>query len=245
MRFRAKIVDISCIQRLTRVFSTLSRMAKMCVLRLTPSKLFFIFAETAGTSGGVSMWCELTQANIFDEYRIEGVDETNNIYLEMPSLSSHTRSVVHDVPVGVVPQRNWGEYSEPNMPDFDVSIFMPQMKTVRNVVERMKNLSNYMTISANLKGSMTLGVETDLVTVATHFQHLDNPVLEGEDNSQTQDKEEMAQARVEIKKILTFLQSQQVSPDRVICNIVDSRAVQFFLIHDDLSLQYIIPAISR
>ncbi|XP_031561575.1 checkpoint protein HUS1-like [Actinia tenebrosa] len=281
MRFRAKIIDISCIQRLTRVLATLSRMAKTCVLRLTPTKLYFIFSETAGTSGGVSMWCELTQGNIFDEYRIEGVDESNNIYLELvpenlsramrsagsaqavkikltkkhtpcftfeitlPSLSTHTRSVVHDVPVSVVPQRNWEEYSEPNMPDFDVSIYMPPMKTVRNVVERMKNLSNYMTIAANVKGSMTLGVETDLVTIATHFKHLDNPVWEGEENLQTQDKEEMAQARIEIKKMATFLQGEQFGPNKVICNIIDSRAIQFFLVHDDLSLQYIIPAVSR
>jgi len=40
------------------VFATLSRMAKLCILRLTPDKLFFIFSETAG---GVSIWCELSQ----------------------------------------------------------------------------------------------------------------------------------------------------------------------------------------
>ena len=37
-----------------------------------------------------------------------------------PSLTSHTRSVVHDVPVGVIPERNWEDYEEPAMPDFDV-----------------------------------------------------------------------------------------------------------------------------
>ena len=44
------------------------------------------------------------------------------IVIFQPSLTSHTRSVVHDVPVGVIPQRNWEEYEEPAMPDFDVSI---------------------------------------------------------------------------------------------------------------------------
>jgi len=132
-------------------------MAKTCALRMTPTKLYFILADNA-TVGGVSIWCELTQSNFFDEYRIEGKDETNNIYLELvpenlaramksagsaqavkikltkkhtpcltfevtlPSLTSHTRSVVHDVPVGVIPQRNWDDYEEPVMPDFDVSV---------------------------------------------------------------------------------------------------------------------------
>ena len=44
------------------------------------------------------------------------------ILVFQPSLTSHTRSVVHDVPVGVIPQRNWDDYEEPAMPDFDVSV---------------------------------------------------------------------------------------------------------------------------
>lgn len=46
------------------VFSTLARMAKLCVLRLTPSLLCFIFAETAGSCGGVSIWSELSQVRM-------------------------------------------------------------------------------------------------------------------------------------------------------------------------------------
>ena len=36
-----------------------------------------------GPAGGGNIWCELTQSNIFDEYRIEGKDERNEIYLEI------------------------------------------------------------------------------------------------------------------------------------------------------------------
>ncbi|XP_073237036.1 checkpoint protein HUS1-like [Porites lutea] len=280
MRFRAKIVDINCIQHFTRVLGTISRMAKMCALRLTPTKLYFILTDNAAV-GGVSIWCELTQSNFFDEYRIEGKDETNNIYLELmpenltramksaasaqavkiklakkhtpcltfeitlPSLTSHTRSVIHDVPVGVIPQRNWEEYEEPAMPDFDVSIYMPSMKVVKNVTERMKNLSNFLILSANQNGYMTLGIETDSVTVKTHFKHLDTPTWEG-DSSQhhNRDPDKMAEARVDIKKLATFLHGQQVNPSKVICNIVHGKAVQFLLLHEDLSLQYLIPAVS-
>ena len=32
------------------------------------------------------------------------------------------RSVVHDIPVAVVPERLWPDYQEPDMPDIDVSI---------------------------------------------------------------------------------------------------------------------------
>ncbi|KAJ7384136.1 DNA damage checkpoint control protein [Desmophyllum pertusum] len=281
MRFRAKIVDINCIQHFTRVLGTISRMAKMCALRMTPTKLYFILADNAAV-GGVSIWCELTQSNFFDEYRIEGKDETNNIYLELapdnlaramksagnaqavkikltkkhtpcltfeitlPSLTSHTRSVVHDVPVGVIPQRNWEEYEEPAMPDFDVSIYMPSLKVVKNVIERMKNLSSFLILAANQNGDMTLGIDTDLAAVTTHFKHLDMPTWEGDNSSQNhnRDPDKMAEARVDVKKLATFLHGQQVNPSRVICNIMHGKAVQFLLLHEDISLQYVIPAVS-
>ena len=52
------------------------------------------------------------------------VDWVLNLCLKFfgqPSLTSHTRSVVHDVPVGVIPERDWEDYKEPAMPEFDVS----------------------------------------------------------------------------------------------------------------------------
>ena len=33
--------------------------------------------------GGANLWCEIIQENLFDEYRIEGKDERNEIYLEV------------------------------------------------------------------------------------------------------------------------------------------------------------------
>lgn len=274
------MVDINSIQHFTRVLGTVSHMAKTCALRMTPTKLYFILADNAAL-GGVSIWCELIQSNFFEEYRIEGKEESNNIYLELipenlmramksassaqavkikltkkhapcltfeitlPSLTSHTRSVVHDVPVGVIPERDWEDYKEPAMPEFDVSIYMPSLTVVKNVIERMKNLSNFLILAANQNGYMTLGIDTDLASVTTHFKNLDTPTW-GDTSSQqrNRDPDKMAEARVDVKKLATFLHSQQVSPNRVICNIVHGKAVQFLLLNEDLSLQYVIPAVS-
>lgn len=38
------------------------------------------------------------------------------------TLTGAHRSVTHDVPVTVVPERLWTDYQEPTMPDIDVSI---------------------------------------------------------------------------------------------------------------------------
>jgi len=53
---------------------------------------------------------------------------------------------------------------------------MPALKVLRNIVDRMKNLSNFVQVCANNAGELKLCVETDLVTVSTYFHDLDRPV---------------------------------------------------------------------
>ena len=73
--------------------TTLSRSVKTCVLRLSTTKVCFILSERVPV-GGANLWCEILQQNLFDEYRIEGKDERNEIYLEvvMEQLSRALKS---------------------------------------------------------------------------------------------------------------------------------------------------------
>ncbi|XP_051538548.1 checkpoint protein HUS1-like [Myxocyprinus asiaticus] len=282
MKFRAKIVDLGCLNHFTRVVNTVSKLSKMCVLRLTCDHLDFVLSGKVAT-GGVSMWCELLQVNFFDGYQLEGLSaDANEIFLEvapdnlfralktaqnaksvkikltkkncpcltlaaeLPSLSSISRVVTHDIPVDVIPRRLWHEFREPQMPDFDVSIYLPPLKTMKSVVDRMKNLSNYLVLEANLNGEMNLKIETDLVSVTTHFKALGNPPWgdDGSQNaSQSRDTELVAEARVDIRKLQQFLTGQQVNPSRAMCNIVHKRILHLIFLHEDVSLQYFIPAV--
>uniref|UniRef100_H2YEP2 Checkpoint protein n=1 Tax=Ciona savignyi TaxID=51511 RepID=H2YEP2_CIOSA len=284
MRFRAKVVNIDCIHHFTNVVNTIGKLLKKCSVRLTTEKIYFILPDQV-TNGGVSMWCQLKQANFFDEYQMDGVNaENNEIYLELvaenlcralktannakslkikltkkqspcltveielPSLSSSSRTVLHDIPVQVIPRRLWDEYQEPMMPEFHVSLCMPPLKTIKNIAERLKNLSTYLTISGNQDGDFALRVETDLVTATTRFRDLEIPPFDPDMDSQAPSKlwqpEEMASARIDVRKFLQFLAGQQINPYKVICNIVHQTAVHFFLVHDDISLQYFIPVVS-
>ncbi|XP_027026052.1 checkpoint protein HUS1 isoform X3 [Tachysurus fulvidraco] len=163
---------------------------------------------------------------------------------ELPSLSSISRIVTHDIPVDVIPRRLWHDFKEPSMPDFDVSIYLPPLKTMKSVVDRMKNLSNYLVVEANLSGEMNLKIETDLVSVTTHFKDLGNPPWgASQSQSQSRDVEAMAHARVDIRKLQQFLMGQQVNPTKSMCNIVDKRIIHLILLQEDVSLQYFIPAV--
>ncbi|KAM8823325.1 checkpoint protein HUS1 [Spinachia spinachia] len=285
MKFRGKIVDVACLHHFTRVVTTIWKLTKVCVLRLTADHLFFVLSGKVA-HGGVGLWCELPQANFFDEYQMEGVSSEDNeiclevmpenlsralktvqsartvkikltrkhcpcltVTAELPSMSSLSRVVTHDVPVDVVPRRLWHEFKEPGMPDFHVSIYLPPLKTMKNVVDRMKNLSNFLVMEANRSGEMNLKIETDLVSVTTHFRDLGNPPW-GDDASQdggpspSRDPEAMVQARVDIRKLQQFLVGQQVNPSKAMCNIVQDRVVHLILLHEDVSLQYFVPAVA-
>ncbi|XP_072174015.1 checkpoint protein HUS1-like [Diadema setosum] len=167
-----------------------------------------------------------------------------SLEVELPSRTGHSRVITHDVPVTVIPRRLWSEYKEPKLPDFDVTICMPPLKVLRTVTERMKNLGSYLELSANQSGDMRLGVESEQVTVSTHFRDLENPEWEGTDSQSSQtDPSDMVGAKVDIRKFIHFLSGQQLNPSRIVCSIVDNRIIHFFLLHEDLSIQYSMPVI--
>ncbi|KAK7466828.1 hypothetical protein BaRGS_00037095 [Batillaria attramentaria] len=273
MKFRAKLVDISCIQQFTNVVATVSKLIKVCTLRLTSDKLYFILSETV-VNGGVQIWCELPQGHFCDEYAMQGAStEANEIFLELnpenllralktgqsarwiklkltnkhtpcltvevdlPTVGSHQRLAVHDIPITIIKRRNWADYAEPEMPNFDVSIAMPALKMLKNVVDKMKNISNFVVLSANQSGEMKLSVETDMVSVNTHFRDLFNPSWRhdgGDDAGENprasqRDPSEFAQARIDIRRFSQFLSGQQVNPNRVICSEFTSLLLEYLL----------------
>ncbi|KAG0722792.1 Checkpoint protein HUS1 [Chionoecetes opilio] len=133
-------------------------------------------------------------------------------------------------------------YQEPEMPQFTTSIYLPPLKKVRHVVERMKNLAANLTLSANRKGTLVLSITSDTASVSTYFRKLSMPTWDMEGGPSQGDDQQLYSATVEIKKLLSFLAGEQIGPSKVICNIVEDRMIHMFLLHDDVTLQYFLPA---
>lgn len=49
---------------------------------------------------------------------------------------------------------------------------MPNLKALKNIVERMKIMSHSLTVSANKSGRLTLKINTNIVTFSAHFPDL-------------------------------------------------------------------------
>lgn len=173
------------------------------------------------------------------------------VEVDLPTITGLSRNVVHDISVTVLPKRLWSDYEEPEMPEFDVSIALPALKLLRNVVDKMKSMSSYVIISANHDGEMKLLIETEIASVCTYFKELANPTWKSgldvhffrSTHRSNVDKREFFEVKVDLKKFSQFLNVQQLCPSRVICNLNANHLIHVTLLHDDFSLQYFMPAV--
>ena len=90
---------------------------------------------------------------------------------------SNLRVCTHDIPVSLIPRKHWSDFKEPVVQKFDVSIYLPDIKKLKHIVDRYKNLDHTVILQANRKGDLKLTLENERVTVATYFKNLDTPAF--------------------------------------------------------------------
>lgn len=49
---------------------------------------------------------------------------------------------------------------------------MPPLKPIKNIVERMKSMSQSLTVSANKDGRLILRINADMISLSAHFTDL-------------------------------------------------------------------------
>lgn len=288
MKFRGRMIETLAIRKFYSVIGTMARISKVCVMRLTADKVYFILTDTGASTGGPVVWCEMEQENFFNEYNIEGVSaEQNEIFLELvperltktlttlkggmarglkikltkkndtPCLTFEVElpslaTCVHDIPVQVLPRRVWKDYAEPPMPQFDVSICLPDLKKLKHLTERYKALGQSVTISMSRRGALSFKVEGDDGVFSTHYPNQRVPVYRDDtlpwrrpDDSSSVDPDATVSVRVELRRFSMFLSGEQLLPKRSIANVVDQDILHMFFVHDDLVVQFFLPATNK
>lgn len=150
-------------------------------------------------------------------------------------------AVVHDIPVLIHPKLH-KKLVEPKFPNPTIYILMPPLKTIRPIIEKMKNLEQYIYITANMNGELTFKVETELFSIGSFFRGLEHPQLEGMPPP-TPDATKQARVKVDAKKFYKSLYSHQILPQSVICCLFEKRALVLHVLLDDLVLSYYIPVV--
>lgn len=162
--------------------------------------------------------------------------------IEVPSTTSHqTRQIVHDIPVAVVPWKNWPDFYEPRVPDPDISIELPSLKQLRTTIYRMRTMASEVMVRASAGGQLILQIRADMAKVSTRFKdlnvaHFDGPVDNSDpetDSQGNEDSSEIVQCRVDAKKLALFLNVDHISTNTTLCSIVHKRLVALCLQTDD------------
>lgn len=121
---------------------------------------------------------------------------------------------------------------------------MPTIKSLKPIVDHMKNVDQYLHIIANMDGEMTFKVETELITLLAFFDKLEHPIIDNRPPL-PRSKAIRAAVKVDIKKFAKFLHCYLVEPENVVCCLGKNQAVVLHAIAPDgLYLTYYLPNIA-
>ncbi|KAM7538360.1 hypothetical protein Aperf_G00000079215 [Anoplocephala perfoliata] len=167
--------------------------------------------------------------------------------VEQASISGRSRAVWHFIPVHIVPLRLWSDFEDKPDPDFDLSIFLPPVKSLRQFVDHMKHLARFITVKATGRGNLFLEINMEtLARVRLTFRGLrarDWHVPEEEAAARDESEEEEAfSATVDIRRFSQLLSAQRAQPSLFICNIVQDHLIQFVMMFEHSRLKYTLPA---
>lgn len=175
-----------------------------------------------------------------------------SIEVEMPSanINVQTRVLTHEIAVHVIPKRNWVSDEDCQSPRYDVSLWLPPIKTLKNVVDKMKNMSQFVILIAEKLvgydhlGCLKLNMENEFVSITTTFNELSRPHLEAEDEEETENDDPVVAIRIDIKKLVSFLSAIQFPIDSICASFVDGEAIHIRVAESDFLFQFRIPAVN-
>jgi len=138
-------------------------------------------------------------------------------------MTTENNRITQDVPIRMLNRRQIEEKAEPSLDEPEVKFEMPKIKTLRNVISRMKSVGEDLMLTATSSGTLTLQVTSDMVTIKTFYRNLKIP--EGDDEKKEQEPI-TAQCRMNIKKISQVLKTNLVSrmSHYVVGCIIESQA---------------------
>lgn len=159
------------------------------------------------------------------------------VQLELPSTTG--RQITHDVPVAVIPTRDWPEFEIPKLPSFKSAISMPTLKSIRNLVEKIKNLASHVTFFCNNSGEIAMVVETDEVTVASNYRNLEVQLDDPDDHSLE------VSCRVSAKELGICFSCNQFQDSKMYCSATQDRVLKIVVeVRQDVSLNCILWAVT-
>ncbi|ESK85808.1 checkpoint clamp complex protein hus1 [Moniliophthora roreri MCA 2997] len=132
-------------------------------------------------------------------------------------------NVTHDVRIDVMKPVDVDRLSEPMCPEPDTHILLPPLQKLRAIVDKLKPMSDILSVKANNNGVFQLSINTESVKVETEWQNLTNPKMVREGASQEDpdnsppDPNDVFGVLVATRSFVKFLNSHVISTTTIAC----------------------------
>ena len=84
-------------------------------------------------------------------------------------------TLTRDLKVEILARRFWKEYLEPTMPEFDISLFLPQLSKIKSVADKMKHINKYIIVRAYKDGRFQLRTKGSTIKTTVNFPKCERP----------------------------------------------------------------------
>jgi len=170
---------------------------------------------------------------------------------------------VHDIPVSVIPKSMWKEYEEPEVPEFDINISVPEIRLVRSALERIKGSGSRATVTGCSDGWLEIAMNKFTVKSAVKFKDLTVLKYQDEDdqdgnprnskkslptvrepNSDSNEESSSFSVEVDTRSLWQLIHTEDQRPDNCLCSIHEGRLLHIFYVYGDVMIKYLLPGLA-
>lgn len=272
MKFLAVLADQGAADTFSKIVEIVSRLCKERVtLRITNDAMIFVNADFI-RSNGIFMQISLVVREFFSTFTMAGVsEEFNEIYMELDKdylyrsinakeqatkmrltkigniphikVEQKTCAIVHEMPIDLIPTRQWKHYAMPAIDNVKVAIYLPPLGTIRSLISSIKNMGmKFLTIRANQRGELHLNGDMDAVQIGIYLSDLTCVRLDDRDGGDEGNASTFYEICVDIRSVHALMRSllPNFTISRILLRIVPGKMAIFSIEQDDASLTYIV-----
>lgn len=141
--------------------------------------------------------------------------------------------LVQDVPVVTLDPAQALQMKTPVIPSHQVHLVLPPLGILRKYVEKMRTISNYIQVSANMEGEFEISALSNEVKINSLFVNLTNPALLNENIGAAMfepfnEPKTHAKVLVSSAALMKVFYFHNANVKNIVCCLVDSRALLFY-----------------
>ncbi|KAG1471802.1 hypothetical protein G6F56_001920 [Rhizopus delemar] len=103
---------------------------------------------------------------------------------------------------------------------------LPDVGELKHRVEKLKSISKFCTLSANMNGTFKITFETSTAEGEAVYEELENPQLEGHESDR--DPLEFAYVCIATEDFDSFLSCHHLEPKSIVCAVTDEMQLAFY-----------------